>query len=87
MTTKIHERVKVHFLSLELGEHAVVPLRIKWQGQTYTVREIGMIYRIRDGRKVIHVVCVNVGNLDMRLHIDGDSLITTLVEVSDGLAD
>jgi hypothetical protein len=30
---------------------------------------------------------VNVGNLDMLLHIDSETLYAVLMEVSDGLAD
>jgi hypothetical protein len=84
MLTKINERVKTFFLTKDTGEHPIIPLKIRWRGRTYAVMEVGIVYSLRT---VTHVVQVNVGSLDMRLHIDGDTLITTLVEVSDGLAD
>lgn len=62
-------------------------LCVRWQGRDYLVRETGMAYTVRDGRKQVHVFCVNVGALDMRIHVDGDTLHATLIEASDGLAD
>jgi len=86
MTQTINEPVKVR-LDIDSKEQIVSLHRIRWNNRIYTVQEVGLKYTIRNGRKMVHVFCVNVGTLDMRLHIDADTLHTVLVEISDGLAD
>lgn len=86
MRTIINEPVKIR-LDIDSRSQEVFLRCIRWQQRTYFVEEVGMKFSIRDGRKVLHVFCVNVGVLDMRLHIDADTLHTVLVEISDGLAD
>jgi hypothetical protein len=86
MRTTVNAPVKVR-LDIDSRTQNITLHCIKWEGRTYTVRELGIKYPIRDGRKVVHVFCVNVGTLDMRLHIDADTLHATLIEISDGFAD
>ena len=86
MVTVVNEPVLVH-LVIDALAHTVVPQRIKWRGKVYATREIGFVHAYRRGRTKVHVFSLNVGNLDMRLEIDGDSLCAILVAVSDGLAD
>ena len=70
------------------GERGVpVPRWVRWDQKTYRVEEVGLYHTVRKGNRKIHVFSVNVGTLDMRLEIDGETLAATLTEVSDGLAD
>lgn len=86
MIQRIDQPVSVH-LVIDEAHRSAVPCRVKWQGQVYRVQELGLYHRYRDGRKVWHVFSVNVGALDMRLEVDGDTLAARLIEVSDGLPD
>lgn len=86
MRTLANVPVKVR-LDVDPAGKSVRLLLVKWEGRTYRVRETGIAYSVRDGRKRVHVFCVNVGTLDMRVHVDGDTLHASLIEVSDGLAD
>ena len=86
MRTTVNTPVKVR-LDIDSTKQDVTLLSIKWEGRIYHVKELGIKYPIRNGRKVIHVFCVNVGTIDMRLEIDADTLHATLKEISDGFAD
>ena len=86
MRTTVNTPVKVR-LDIDSTKQDISLLNVKWENRTYAVKELGIKYSLRNGRKVIHVFCVNVGTLDMRLHVDGDTLHATLMEVSDGFAD
>lgn len=66
---------------------ATVPYKVAWNGKTYRVRELGFAHTYRHGRAVMHVFEVNVGPLDMRLELNGETLHWTLTAVSDGEVD
>lgn len=53
----------------------------------YVVKEVGKYHPGRQGTVKLHYFTVNVGTLDMRIRIDGSSLVATLQYISDGLAD
>lgn len=86
MVTPVNDPISL-VLIIDSVAMTAVPWKLKWRGKEYQVKELGMAYSVRDGRKKVHVFQVNVGSLDMRLHVDGDSFHATLVETSDGLAD
>jgi hypothetical protein len=86
MRTIINEPIKVR-LDIDSVTQKAHLRCVKWHGRDYLVREVGMLYTNRVGRTFIHVFSVNVGTIDMRIHVDGETLHATLVEISDGLAD
>jgi hypothetical protein len=86
MREVLNEPVNV-VLSIDSARHIVIPQRIKWRGKVYSVKEVGFVHSYRDGRTKIHVFSINVGTIDMRLEINGDSFHSVLKEISDGLAD
>lgn len=64
----------------------VMPHKFKWNGREYKVHEVGYYHRRRVGRLVEHVFNVTDGVNAYRLVCNGDTLIWTLQEVSDGNA-
>ena len=74
-------------VGLALADGTCLPRWVRWGRKTYRVEEIGFHHTFRKGTKRIHVFSVNVGTLDMRVEIDGETFAATLTEVSDGLAD
>ena len=86
MRTIINEPIKVR-IDIDSVSNKAHLLCVKWQGRSYLVHEVGIKYTNRVGRTFIHVFSVNVGTLDMRIQVDGETLHATLVEISDGLAD
>jgi len=65
----------------------VMPRRRRWQGRQYDIRQLGMHHMVREGRAVHHVFSVTDGTTFFRLDLDAETLLWTLREVSDGLAD
>lgn len=83
--TVVNEPVSIHLLIDQ--ERRVLPARVKWRGKTYRLAELGMHHSERRGIKKVHVFTFNVGTLDMRIEIDGESFAATLIAISDGLPD
>ncbi len=75
----------------------VVPRWVWWEGRTYRVVEVGMVYPQRDGINKIHMFAVSVcpkeappgspGTLDMLIRVDAQSFAPRLEFISDGLPD
>ena len=86
MITAVNKPVMLH-LVIDSVNMVAVPYRIKWQGKTYVVKEVGFARSQGKGDHKVHVFQMNVGSCDMRIHVDGNSLHSTLVEISDGLLD
>ncbi len=84
--TPINEPVSVQLL-LDAEHQLIRPFRLKWRGKVYVVKEVGKYHPGRQGTVKLHYFTVNVGTLDMRIRIDGSSLVATLQYISDGLAD
>lgn len=84
--TVVNELVSVHLL-IDQERRSVLPARVKWRGRTYSLVELGMHHSERRGTRKVHIFTFNVGTLDMRIEIDGESFAATLIAVSDGLAD
>ncbi|MES2460491.1 MAG: hypothetical protein V4671_07895 [Armatimonadota bacterium] len=74
-------------LLIDAERKLAAPRWVLWAGKRYAVEDVGFHHRHREGRKFWHVYQINVGTLDMRLEIDGESFAYVLRGVSDGLAD
>jgi hypothetical protein len=81
----INESVKVAAV-FNPTARLVFPKKISWQGRTYLLEKLNYYHRIREGRTFIHVFHVSDHNLDFRLHLNGETLSWTLVEIADGEA-
>lgn len=62
------------------------PFRLKWQGRSYTITQIGYKHKLREGQKIIHVFSCTDGATFFELRFDGDDLKWILAKVWDGQA-
>lgn len=62
----------------------VLPWRIKWNGRTYTITQIGLHYTLSEGNTLCHFFSVSDGSLCFRLKLNTRTLHWRLEEVSDG---
>lgn len=82
----INEKVSVATL-YDRTKNLNMPVKLRWQGKTYTINKLGFHHKYRQGRTLMHVFSVSNSNLAFRLEFDSDTLTWTLKEISDGLAD
>lgn len=85
MHEEINEKVSVIML-YDRNRGIVQPIKIRWQGRSYRVNQVGYHHKTREGRVVIHVFSVLTDTLAMRLEFNTETLHWNLAEVSDGLA-
>lgn len=86
MVEKINEQVPVIFIMNPFTKK-IMPVRIQWRGREYTVKKLGFHYKVREGRKLIHIYTVSTETLDFKLRFDTDELVVILEEAFDGIAD
>jgi hypothetical protein len=85
MLEKIHERVPALFLFDPFTKRKW-PARLLWRGRAYRVTKLGLHYKIREGRTLIHIFTVSTDTLDFKLRLDTEELTCVVEEVTDGLA-
>lgn len=65
----------------------VFPSKIVWDGRAYTIKSVGMHYKYKNGRSLIHVFSANSETLSFKLVLDTENLFWTMEQISDGLPD
>ncbi len=85
MLEKIHERVPVIFFFDPFTKRKW-PAKLLWRGRAYTIKKLGMHYKVREGRTLIHIFTVSTDTLDFKLRLDTEELTCVVEEVTDGLA-
>ena len=71
-------------VGLALADGTCHPRWVRWGRKTYRVEEIGFYHAFRKGTKRIHVFSVNVGTLDMRVEIDGETFTASTTVAAPG---
>lgn len=66
---------------------SIRPGKILWRGRERMVTKVGYHHKIKQGVITHHIYSVTDGNTFYRLDLDTDSLLWTLEEISDGVAD
>jgi hypothetical protein len=84
MHEHINEKVSV-LAAYHRQRRLVMPVRLKWQGRTYTLTKLGLHHTFREGRVLHHVFSVSDGATFFRLDLNTESLEWRLMEISDGL--
>jgi hypothetical protein len=83
MSEIINEKVSVVSV-YERTEGKVMPCKIKWQDKVYKVKQVGLHYPVRQGRKLLHYFSVvTENNTSFKLRLDTENLHWTLEEVID----
>lgn len=60
------------------------PLILKWDGNLYKIKNIGLHHSSRVGKTLYHVYSVTSDNLFFKIVLNTDSLSWELEEISDG---
>jgi hypothetical protein len=81
---EINEKVDVLAVSKK-GQGLIAPIKIRWRGRYYNLKEIGLIHPKREGRALHHIVEGSDGNLNFRLRYNTENMQWTLEATSDGL--
>jgi hypothetical protein len=82
MTEPINEKVSVSMYYDRL-QGTVMPYLMRWQGRLFKPNKLGYHHKTYEGRTLVHYFHVSNGSMAFRLKLNTDSLIWTLVEVSD----
>ncbi len=85
MLEKIRERVPVLFFFDPFTKRKF-PARLLWRGRVYPIKKLGLHYKLREGRKLIHIFTVSTDTRDFKLRLDTEELTCVVEEVTDGLA-
>jgi hypothetical protein len=85
MIERVNEKVAM-ISSYNPANGQVMPRRMHWRDQEYTITKLGYHHVTRDGRHIYHIFSVTDGTTDFRLKFDTVTLHWTLEEISDGLA-
>jgi len=62
----------------------VKPVKVLWEGRSYSITRIGLHHTVRQGRTLFHVFSVESELLFFRLVLNTESLSWTVEEVADG---
>ena len=86
MSEIINEKVSV-LTYYERNGGKVIPCKIKWQGRVYSIKQVGLHYPVRQGRKLLHYFSVvTQDNTSFKLKHDTETLHWILEEVIDEFA-
>jgi len=86
MNLHLSEPVDVIALFNRKQDH-LKPLRIQWNKNAYSIRNIDYVHRKKRGRILFHVFSCITDTLYFRLCFNTESLIWSVEEISDGLPD
>ena len=82
----INEKIYV-LLTFDPHTDDVFIHKIKWQGRIYKIKQVGMHYPMRQGRKLLHFFgVVSENNTSFKIRFDTDNLQWTLEEALDEFA-
>lgn len=81
---RVNELVDVVVKSKK-GRGIVAPVVFLWKGRRRTMKEIGLVHPVRDGRSLHHIFEGTDGSLWYRLNYDTETLQWTLEATWDGL--
>jgi hypothetical protein len=62
----------------------VKPVKVLWEGRSYSIKKIGLHHTYRQGRTLFHVFSVESESLFFRLVFNTDSLSWMVEEIADG---
>lgn len=83
MSEIINEKVSVLTL-YDRNKGQTTPCKIKWQGRVYKIKQLGLHYPVRQGRKLLHYFSVLTDdNTSFKLKHDTETLCWILEEVID----
>lgn len=82
MITKINESVSVDLLSNAITGK-VFPWAISWRGRRYAINKVGLHYRTREGRALLHIFSVTDGTTYFQLELNTETLRWRLLETDD----
>jgi hypothetical protein len=83
MSEIINEKISVVTL-FDRSDGRVTPYKFKWQDKVYKIKQVGLHYPVRVGRKLIHYFSVvSENNTSFKLRLDTENLHWTLEEVID----
>ena len=87
-TIVIDKRVDVVVMYRQSGERiaAVMPYKMRYQGQDIVFTTLGMRHPTAQGKRMVHVFDVSDGMNDYRLEHDAERLTWTLVAMIPGAA-
>lgn len=84
MIEQVNQKIDVLSVSRQ-GKGIVVPLKIRWNNRSYTIRKLGLRHPIREGRVLFHIFEGTDGKMFFRLRHNTETLQWTLEQISDGL--
>ena len=79
---QIDESVSVDLLSNHLTGK-VSPWVVSWRGRRYTISKVGLHYRVRDGRDLLHIFTVTDGTTFFKLEFNTETLGWKLLEINE----
>lgn len=82
MLEKICQSVSVELI-YNCQTKKTYPRRLRWQGKTYTIKQVGLHHFVRVGRTLFHIFSVSTDHLFFRLSFNTDNLEWRLEEVAD----
>lgn len=86
MSEIINEKISVVTV-YDRNAGKVMPVKIKWQGKVHNIKEVGLHYPVREGRKLVHYFSVVTdNNTAFKLKHDTENLHWILEEVIDEFA-
>lgn len=83
MSEIINEKVSVvSFYNHDCGK--VMPWLVRWHGHLYKIKNVGLHYPVKEGKKLLHYFSVLTdSNVSLKLRHDTETLHWTLEEVVD----
>lgn len=86
MNEIINERISV-ITVYDREKQKVTPVKLKWQGRIYKIKQVGLHYPVRKGRKLVHYFSViSENNTAFKLKHDTENLHWILEEIIDEFA-
>jgi len=83
MIEKIHERVSV-LVSYNRNQGQTIIHKVRWNGKIYLITQFGYHHKVRSGRNIFHIFHVNTDSISFKLELNTETLVWSVLEVSDG---